>query len=200
MYLPKFEKVTGKDELREALMNVCITEEYTVATDAHILTWQKADFPVDLIDFIRSEIQVFIPGEQWKKISGKDIGFIAVDKHALVFKDKKKCSKIFVEYTTKETADFRYPQWESVLPVDLKTKKSVLEIQPLPAIGFNPSYLDRIRQAFDLTMNSCFRLDFFGTNRPILVTHETSDKVHFSEKGAILMPATLEASYGFEWL
>jgi hypothetical protein len=193
MYLPKFEKVTGKDELRESLMHVCISKEYTVATNAHVLVWSKIEWPQEFREFISKSEQVFILGDQWKKISNKEIVFIAVDKHSLVFKDKKKGSKIFVEYTTKATANFRYPQWKAVLPCELSGD---IETTEIPAIGVNFSYLKDIS---DCLGHTDFRLDFFGQGRAILIRGIQRNPVNRStvipnkltEEGAIVMPVML---------
>ena len=193
MYLPKFEKVTGKDELREALMNVCIGSEYTVATNAHVLVWSKIGWPDEFREFIAEAEQVFILGDQWKKISNKEIVFVDVDRHSLVFMDTKKGSKIFVEYTTKETANFRYPEWKAVLPCELSGD---IETTEIPAIGVNFSYLKDIS---DCLGHTDFRLDFFGQDRAILVRGIQRNPVNRSTvipreikfEGAIVMPVML---------
>jgi len=186
--LPKFEKCAGKDDLRESMQYISMERDYTVVTDAYKLLWMRSDYPTDLLEFIESEGSIYIHAEQWKKVSGKDVEFVAVDKHALVFKDSKKGQKIFLEYITKNTAGFRYPDWKSVLPVDLHTKKARFETTPVNVIGLDVNYFKDIQDAWNMGKYVTYRMDFFGP-LAILITQNNADHLHWSEEGAILMPS-----------
>ena len=191
MNLPQFEKCASKDELRSAMMHVALFKDYTVCTNAHVLAWQKNEYPSELQSFINEENAVFIPAEQYKKISGKEIDFLDVDKHSLVFRDTKKGSKIFVEYTTEKRRPFgRYPQWKQVLPVDIDCNGgSPEEPTAISAIGMDINYLQAVKECFKWPR---FRFDFFGERKAILLTEEGPDKRSWTERGAIVMPVVLE--------
>ena len=172
---------------------VYVGPEYICATDAHKMVWQKSDWPEELQQFIEEKGYLLVHSEQWKKISGKNIRFLDVGKHALVFHDLKKDCKVFVEWEYEGSVG-RYPEWQSVLPVDLKTGKTKVEPKQLGAIGFNPRFLADIADVWGYGKGRGYRMDFFGGNRAILVTVNDADHEeapHWQQQGAVLMPDLL---------
>lgn len=195
--LPKFEKCAGRDDLRESMQSmqyISMESDYTVVTDAHKLLWVQSEYPNELMDFIEAEQAIYVHADQWKKVSGKNVEFVAVDTHSLVFKDAKKGGKIFLEYFTKNKAPFRYPDWKQVLPVDLDKKESRFDIQQLNTIGIDVNHLKAIQEAWNMGKDVTYRMEFFGYSRAILITENTKDPLHWSKKGAILMPCLVKPS------
>lgn len=185
--LPKFEKCAGKDDLREPMQYISMEKDYTVVTDAHKLLWMRSDYPAALMNLIEAERAVYVHSDQWKKVSGKDVEFVAVDTHSLVFKAKKG-GKIFLEYVTKNNAPFRYPEWKQVLPVDLDTKEARYDVQQLNTVGVDINHLKAIQDAWNAGKYVTYRMEFFGPSRAILITQNTKESLHWSKEGSVLMP------------
>jgi hypothetical protein len=186
--IPQFNLACGNNKFKEVMHYVYLGKNYTVATNAHILMWVKNDYPDELQKFIDKKGEVFIHKDQWKKISKiktEDLFFLSVDTHAIVFKAKGK--KIFVEYTTSPPS--KYPQWQSVLPVDIETGENHIEPQNINAIGINPRFLYNIQMA--LHEEEALYTYFYGTNRTILVRQPSTYTDIAINQGAIIMPVLM---------
>lgn len=173
--MKKFNLVCTNDDLRPTMGHVKITPDYIVATDGHMLMWDKPEnnFDEDFCKAIPKE-GFLIHAEDYKRF----------DKATVIkFRDKR-LIEIHYQYKRKalietehEGSIGNYPTWQRVIP-ELKNSTALSEI------GINGILYHTIVKAMDASIVN-LKLVFIGADKAICIKEHNID---FKETGAIIMP------------
>jgi len=180
--VPQLELSCSKDELRPIMNYVKIDKDFTVSTDAHVMSVFKT---VDVFEdeFIESlpEYAILIHREDWAKLkncSNVDLKISKTSKVLEVSYPKKRDVLIKVE-TEKEVAN--YPLWQNVIPTDDNSVRV-----PLNDIGVNANLLAVAQKILDSSVG--MKLEFFTPKKAIICK-----SLNTTVKGyCIVMPVNID--------
>lgn len=160
--LPQLELSCSKDELRPIINYVKIDKEFTVSTDAHVLSVFKT---VDIFEeeFVESlpDYPILIHREDWAKLKNCVNLTLKISENSKVMEvifDKKRDVLIKVE-TEKEIA--KYPLWQKIIPNDANSVRT-----PISSIGIDANKLIIAQKI--LYPGVGMKLEFFTQTKAII--------------------------------
>ncbi len=180
--LPQLDLSCSKDEMRPIMNYICVNKEFTVSTDAHVMTVfrTKDVFHQDFIEHLPKK-NILIHREDWAKIKKADILELKISKESKVIEayfDKKRNVLVKVE---NENEVANYPQWKNVIPTDNNTSRNKLDF-----IGVNANLLAIVQKILDNAVG--MKLEFFEKNKAIICKSLNQDVKGY----CIVMPVMVD--------
>ena len=150
----KFNLLTGKDRLRPIFMNVFLTREDVIATDAHILGRIPTSEIMNQEEAAKiPEEGILIAAEDWKRLLGAN--WIGFDAPGIIRATFAKKTDALIPYKLQNEVG-TFPNWKKVTP-------QRANIDAINHIGLNASLLHRLHEA--LNPEAGFLIEFHGTMR-----------------------------------
>lgn len=156
----RLDLLCSTDELRPTMNHVKMTAKECVATNAHTLGVIPTSNIFDA-DFIKGlgDSTFLIHSTDWKQIKPNQLIYWENETMIGILPLSVNKRPIFIKVETEKTVG-KYPDWEKVVPMNVKGYK----VTAIEQIGLNAGYLFDLQKA--LNFISC-KLSFYAVNKAI---------------------------------